>query len=73
MFLDMAAQIIAKMITMAILNAVLGVLPGGGGFAGGGTVTGDFMNTEALKGFTPAAKGATFSNGIAKFARGGVV
>ena len=29
MFLDMAAQIIAKMITMAILNAVLGVLPGG--------------------------------------------
>jgi hypothetical protein len=31
MFLDMAAQIIAKMITMAILNAVLGVLPGGGG------------------------------------------
>jgi hypothetical protein len=29
MFLDMAAQIITKMITMAILNAVLGVLPGG--------------------------------------------
>jgi tape measure domain-containing protein len=73
MFLDMAAKIIAKMITMAILNAVLGVLPGGGGSAGGGTVTGGFMNTEALKGFTPAAKGATFSNGIAKFARGGVV
>jgi hypothetical protein len=73
MFLDMAAQIIAKMITMAILNAVLGVLPGGGGFAGGGTVTGDFMNTEALKGFIPAANGATFSNGIAKFASGGVV
>jgi hypothetical protein len=34
MFLDMAAQIIAKMIKMAILNAVLGVLPGGSGFAG---------------------------------------
>jgi hypothetical protein len=31
MFLDMAAQIITKMITMSILNAVLGVLPGGGG------------------------------------------
>jgi hypothetical protein len=28
MFLDMAAQIIAKMITMAILNQILGVLPG---------------------------------------------
>jgi lambda family phage tail tape measure protein len=31
------------------------------------------MNTEALKGFIPAANGATFSNGIAKFASGGVV
>jgi lambda family phage tail tape measure protein len=72
MFLDMAAQIIAKMITMAILNAVLGVLPGGGG-SGGGAVTGDFMNTAALSGFTPAANGATFANGIATFARGGVV
>jgi TP901 family phage tail tape measure protein len=35
MFLDMAAQIIAKMITMAILNAVLGVLPGSSGGGGG--------------------------------------
>jgi phage-related minor tail protein len=31
------------------------------------------MNTEALKGFTPAANGATFGNGIAKFASGGIV
>ena len=30
-FLDMAAQIIAKMIQMAILNAVVGLLPGAGG------------------------------------------
>ena len=29
MFLDMAAQIIAKMITMAILNTIVGLLPGG--------------------------------------------
>jgi len=28
-FLDMAGQIIAKMVTMAILNAVVGLLPGG--------------------------------------------
>jgi tape measure domain-containing protein len=34
MFLDMAAQIIAKMITMAILNQVLGVLPGAGSAGG---------------------------------------
>lgn len=34
-FLDMAKQIIAKMITIAILNAVVGLLPGGGGGGGG--------------------------------------
>jgi tape measure domain-containing protein len=47
-FLDMAGQIIAKMITISILNAVTGLLPGGGGFnlestslgAGGGEVGG---------------------------------
>ena len=76
MFLEMAAQIIAKQITMIILQTILkalGAVGGGGGGGGGGTVTGDFMNTEALKGFTPAANGATFANGIAKFASGGIV
>jgi lambda family phage tail tape measure protein len=77
MFLEMAAQIIAKQITMIILQTILKALGavggGGGGGGGGGTVTGDFMNTEALKGFTPAANGATFANGIAKFANGGIV
>jgi TP901 family phage tail tape measure protein len=76
MFLEMAAQIIAKQMTMIILQTILkalGAVAGGGGGGGGGTVTGDFMNTEALKGFTPAANGATFSNGIAKFASGGIV
>jgi tape measure domain-containing protein len=33
-FLDMAGQIIAKMITLSILNAVTGLLPGGGGASG---------------------------------------
>lgn len=33
-FLDMAGQIIAKMVTIAILNAVTGLLPGGGGSLG---------------------------------------
>jgi tape measure domain-containing protein len=78
MFLEMAAKIIAKQITMIILQTILkalGAVAGGsgGGGGGGGTVTGDFMNTEALKGFTPAANGATFANGIAKFANGGIV
>jgi len=69
-FLDMAAQIIAKQMTMIILQNTLRAF--GGGF-GGGTVTGDFMNTQALQGLTPAANGATFANGIAKFASGGIV
>lgn len=34
MFLDMAAQIIAKMITMAILNTIVGLLPGAGSAGG---------------------------------------
>jgi phage-related minor tail protein len=34
-FLDMAKQIIAKMITIAILNAFTGLLPGGSGGSGG--------------------------------------
>lgn len=34
MFLDMAAQIIAKMIQMAILNTIVGLLPGSGGAGG---------------------------------------
>ena len=37
-FLDMAVQIIQKMIQMAILNTIVGLLPGGGGGGGGGSV-----------------------------------
>jgi hypothetical protein len=72
MFLDMAAQIITKMITMAILNAVLGVLPG----AGGGLGTAVSPEVGAIgqgSSIFAAANGATFANGIATFARGGVV
>ena len=72
MFLEMAAQIIAKMITMAILNAVLGVLPG----AGGGLGTAVSPEVGAIgqgSSIFAAANGATFANGIATFARGGVV
>jgi TP901 family phage tail tape measure protein len=72
MFLDMAAQIIAKMITMAILNAVLGVLPGGGGFAGnaagfGGTFDAGIPaigNTTNFSGaFKARANGGPVSSG----------
>jgi lambda family phage tail tape measure protein len=76
MFVSMATEIIAKQMTMIILQTILkalGAVGGGGGGGGGGAVTGDFMNTQALAGLTPAANGASFANGIAKFADGGIV
>jgi tape measure domain-containing protein len=69
MFLDMAAQIIAKMITMAILNAVLGVLPGasgaGGGFGAGGA---GFGGSNAFGSFD-AGGGLAFGGGLNLMAR----
>jgi tape measure domain-containing protein len=69
MFLDMAAQIIAKMITMAILNAVLGVLPGAGG-AGSGTLAlssnpnvGAYMGGGGIEGITMGTFGGAMANG----------
>lgn len=50
MFLDMAAQIIAKMITMAILNQILGVLPGIGGAGSGAAALGSNPNVAAYSG-----------------------
>ena len=78
MFLDMAAQIITKMITMAILNAVLGVLPGSSGALPGAApqmTPGAIVTPTGFSGQFAglAANGATFANGIATFARGGVV
>ncbi len=79
-FLDMAAQIIQKMITMFILNQVVGLLPGAGGFnsgttklgAGGGQVGG--IGTFGPNfGIRQSAKGSYFENNIAKFAQGGIV
>jgi phage-related minor tail protein len=68
MFLDMAAQIIAKMITMAILNQILGVLPGIGG-AGSGTLAlssnpnvGAYMGGGGIEGGA-MAKGGPVSSG----------
>jgi len=70
-FLDMATQIIAKMITMYILNLALGVLPGGGGGASGG---GDIFADIASRGGLRMKNGGVFSkNGIVPFAKGGIV
>jgi hypothetical protein len=69
MFLDMAAQIIAKMITMAILNQILGVLPGIGG-AGSGTLAlssnpnvGAYMGGGGIEGITMGTFGGTRAKG----------
>jgi soluble cytochrome b562 len=60
MFLDMAAQIIAKMIQMAILNTIVGLLPGGSSFA-------PLTNTQATNfSFNPGAMldGPDFDLGV---------
>jgi len=59
-FLDMAAQIIAKMIQMAILNAVVGLLPGAGGGGGGVNL-----------GSASAGQGVGYGSGAASGAIGG--
>jgi lambda family phage tail tape measure protein len=73
-FLDMAAKIIAKQITMFILNTLLGFVGGGGGGGGlGQAAQGISFNPGAFSMPRLAADGATFANGAAKFAKGGVV
>ena len=59
----------AMSIAIAMAKAIAGL--GNRGSGGGGTVTGDFVNTNALKGIPTAANGATFANGVATFAKGG--
>ena len=68
-FLDMAAQIIQKMITMAILNQLTGLLPGGGA-SGGGDIFADIASRGGLR----MKNGGVFGkNGIVPFAKGGIV
>lgn len=80
-FLDMAVQIIQKMITMYILNTVVGLLPGSPGGGGGGipflsdapSITGNKIGN--FGGGTPLfAKGGVFAqNKIVPYAKGGIV
>ena len=63
----MAAQIIQKMITMAILNQVVGLLPGGGG-------SGDIFADIAARGGLRMKNGGAFDKGgLVPFAMGGIV
>ena len=80
MFVEMAAQIIAKQMTMIILQTILkalGAVSGassvGAGATNFGGAPGVNFNPGAFSMPALAANGATFSNGIAKFASGGIV
>jgi tape measure domain-containing protein len=74
-FLDMAAKIIAKMIQMAILNAIVGqVVAFWRRWLWQLVLMLVFQSLVGIPDYSGAfAKGDTFANGIAKFARGGVV
>ena len=79
-FLDMASQIITKMITMAILNTVVGLLPGGGfnlgpASAGQGVSYGGGAATDAFNTGTSSIGGNYFptSTPFKPFAMGGIV
>ena len=82
MFIQMATEIIAKQMVMIVLQTILKALGAVAGAGGGGTATpgaAPQMTPGAIvtpTGFTGqfagiAANGATFANGIAKFANGG--
>jgi hypothetical protein len=73
MFLEMAAQIIAKQITMIILQTILkalGAVGGGGGVPGANSASALGTNPNVAA-YAPLANGGTFANGIASFANGG--
>ena len=73
MFLEMAAQIIAKQITMIILQTILKALGAVGGASGGaGMNSASAIGTNPnVAAYAPLANGGTFANGIATFANGG--
>jgi hypothetical protein len=79
MFLEMAAQIIAKQITMIILQTILKALGAVAGGIGAMPDAAPQMTPDAIvtpTGFSGqfagiAGNGATFANGIASFAKGG--
>ena len=73
-FLDMAAQIIQKMIVMAILNQVVRVLPGGGGFKfSGGSADAGLNAANLMGGITPFAMGGIVDKPtMFAYANGGV-
>ena len=73
-FLDMAAQIIAKQMTMIILQTILKALGAVSGAGSGGDL-GKVNMADVSKYSAPLgyAKGGVFGDGVSKFAAGGIV
>jgi lambda family phage tail tape measure protein len=79
-FADMVAKMIAKWITLAILNTIVKIFPGGGGFSAnaagfGGNFDAGIPALGGIPDYSGAfAKGGTFAqNGIVPYANGGIV
>ena len=79
-FADMVAKMIAKWITLAILNSIVKIFPGGGGFSAnaagfGGNFDAGIPALGGIPDYSGAfAKGGTFAqNGIIPYANGGIV
>jgi len=65
-FMDMAAKIIAKMIEMAIINTIVGLLPGAGGGGGGGIFGSGQFKPGSGPQLSPSLPGAKDYSGIFK-------
>jgi tape measure domain-containing protein len=73
-FVQMAMQIIAKQMVMVVLQSILKSLGAVSGVGGGAASWGGSgFNPAAFSMPALAANGATFANGTAKFAKGGIV
>jgi hypothetical protein len=73
MFLDMAAQIIAKMIQMAILNTIVGLLPGGSMPGGAGLSSGFNAGTASAIPTDAGGWAQSFATVLPGRAKGGPV
>jgi tape measure domain-containing protein len=73
MFLDMAAQIIAKMIQMAILNTIVGLLPGGSMAGGAGLSSGFNAGTASAIPTDAGGWAQSFATVLPGRAKGGPV
>ena len=75
MFISMATEIIAKQMTMIVLQSILKALGGfgGGGGGGGGNAATALGSNPNVAAYAPLADGGVFGSNFATFAKGGIV